>query len=453
MKSHNKSLQKIATYGALALVLMTMPALVSNTGVNLGSLAVAAEDDRPKSKYAEKKTKRVQAMSPAFAKKFQKIDEAAQAGNLPEMKVGLDEITQDMDRYSEYEQATTWNYLAYYYYEVEDLKAALNAYQKVVSFYEYLTDAFVARTLYSIAQLHYLQEDYRKAIDAMYEWMDVTENVTPESKMLLCQAHYQVGEFDQSLRWVEEAIADYQSEGKVPKENWWRIQRAIYYDKKNMPKVAEILETMVVYYPKARYWRQLGGIYSELGRDLDTLVAYDVLHIQNLLEKDMHLRNLAHMYLGAEVPYKAAQIIEWGMKKGYIEESVKDLKMLAEALYQANEVKRSIPIMERAAKMSDDGVLMERLAGMYYNDDQYKEAIDAANEARRKGGLKRPGGNYMYEGMALASLERYSEAEKVFRKAAEYEKSKKAAQGWIKYVQNEKRRLDEIRKSRERFSS
>ncbi len=453
MKLHIESLRKFASNGVLVLALAAMPALVANIGLGSGSLAQAAEEERPPSKYANKKTKRVQAMSPAFAKKFQPIDEAAQAEDWVTMKAGLDEIIEKSDRYSEYELATTWNYLAYYYYEAENLKAALNAYQKVVSYHEFLTTPAIARALYSIAQLHYVQEDYKKAIEAMYEWMDIAETVTPANKMLLCQAHYQVEEFDKALRWVEEAIADYQAEGKVPKENWWRIQQAIYYDKKDMPKVTEILETLITYYPKAKYWRQLGGMYNELGRSMDSLVAYDSLHLQKLLEKDIHLRNLAHMYLGAEVPYRAAQIMEWGMKKGFIEESSKDLKILAEALYRANEVKRSIPIMLRAAKMAEDGVLMERLAGMYFSDDRFEETIEAANEARRKGGLKRPGGNYVFEGMALASLKRFTEAEKVFLKAAEYEKSKKAAKNWIKYIKSEKRRYDEIRKNKERFKS
>lgn len=453
MRRQTKLLQRIAECGVFAMVLAVMPAMVSNSGLKLGSVTAAAEDDSPASRFGSRKTKRVQAMSPAFSKRFQRVADAAEAGKWDQMKARLDQLLEDMDRHSKYEQAMTWNYLGYYYYEVQNYKAATDSYQKVIDFHEHLTDAFVARTLYSIAQLYYVQEDYRKAINTLYEWMEISESVTPTNKVLLGQAHYQVKELDKALRWVEEAIADYETEGKVPEENWWGIQKVIYYDKKNLRKVTEILEELVVHYPKAKYWRQLGGMYGELGRDLDRLVAYDILYLQNFLNKDTRLRGLAYMYLGADVPYKAAQIVEWGMKNGVIEESPNDLKMLAEALYAAQEVKRSIPIMERAAHMSEDGGLMERLAGMYLSDDQYEEAIKAANEARRKGKLRRPGGNYMNEGMALVGLKRYNDAEKAFRKAKEYERTKRAAEDWITWVRAERKRLDEIRKSQERYAS
>ncbi len=445
-------LQKVANRGVFAIALVVVPVLPFGSGIGSGSVALALEDDPP-ARYASKKTKRVQAMSPAFSRVFQRIADAADAGKWDIMKARLDLILEKIDRYSRYEQAMTWNYVGYYYYEVEDFPAATRAYQKVIDLQDYLTDAFVARTLYSIAQLHYVQEDYRKTIATMYEWMEISDIVSPGNKVLLGQAYYQIKEYDKALRWVEEAIADYETEGKIPEENWWGIQKVIYYDKKNLRKVTEILETLVVHYPKAKYWQQLGGMYGELGRDLDRLVAYDLLYLQNFLKKDTRLRGLAYMYMGAKVPYKAAQIVEWGMKEGYIDESVNDLKMLAEALYAAQEVKRSIPLMERAARMSEDGVLMERLAGMYLSDDQYQEAAEAAIEARSKGKLKRPGGNYMNEGMALSGLKRYKEAEKAFRKALEYERTKRAAQDWIDWVLSEKKRENEIRKSRELYAS
>lgn len=447
MSPQVKSLKAVLGTGAMALALLAAPALVPQS-VNLGSTAHAAEEQKPSPKYAKKKTKRVQAMRPKVGKKFQVVQEAAEAENWSEMKRQLDLMKGEMAKYNQFESATVWSMYAYYYYSVENYKQAINSYKNMLKYSDGIPDARITQTLFQIAQLYYAEGDYRTALKYLYQWKDQSEIVTAKNKILIGQAHYQLGELDKSLRWIEEAIADYKAKGKVPEENWYGIQKVIYYDKKNMKKVAEILETLVTYYPKAKYWRQLGGIYSELGRNMDRLVAYDALMIQGKLTKESRLRGLAYMYLGAEVPYKAAQIMEWGVKNGHIEKTEKNYELWGSALYAAVETKKAIPVMEQAAKLSKKGDLMARLAGVYFSDDQFKKTVTAARSARKKGGIKRPGTNWMNEGMALASLKRFGEAERAFTNAAKYEKNKKGANAWLKYISQERRRQKAIADSK-----
>ena len=55
--------------------------------------------------------------------------------------------------------------------------------------------------------------------------------------------------------------------------------------KNNYNKVISILEKLVKHYPKWTYWRQLGGMYGEREREMDRLVATEVVYLNGQLTK------------------------------------------------------------------------------------------------------------------------------------------------------------------------
>ena len=102
---------------------------------------------------------------------------------------------------------------------------------------------------------------------------------------------------------VNAAIADVESKGILPKEGWWSLQRVLYYEKGDYKRVVSILEKLIKHYPKWTYWKQLGGMYGSKERDIDQLVAYDVVYLNGELSSETDVMSMAYMYLGAEVPF------------------------------------------------------------------------------------------------------------------------------------------------------
>ncbi|MDO7636397.1 MAG: tetratricopeptide repeat protein, partial [Porticoccaceae bacterium] len=297
--------------------------------------------------------------------------------------------------------------------------------------------------------LYTVQEDYRNAALQLEAWMKESTIVGADAKMLLAQIYYQLDRKKESLRFVEEAIADVESKDILPKEGWWGLQRVLYYEKGNYPKVTSILEKMVKHYPKWTYWRQLGGMYGEQERETDRLVATEVVYLNNQLETESQVMSMAYMYLGAEVPYRAAKIIEKGMKDGIITRSAKNLEVLGTAWYQSKDLQKAVTALESASKKADTGNLQARLAGIYLDLGRDTEAYRAADRAAKKGGMKRPESNYLIMGNALINLHCYSDAIKAFGssiKVATDEKSKRYPRQWIKYAEAEGDRLDKLRK-------
>jgi len=179
----------------------------------------------------------------------------------------------------------------------------------------------------------------------------------------------------------------------------------------------------------------------------------EMLYDSGDLQKGNQQLNLANLFLLHEVPYKAAVIMDKGMKKGIIDKNVRNLRLLSQAWLQAQESEKAIDPLKRAADLSKDGDLDVRLAQAYLNLDKYKEAIAALETGLKKGGVKRRDTANVMLGLANFELQRFNASIKAFTNASKDKRSKKTATQWLGHVRNEKARKkqleDAIRKQKE----
>jgi tetratricopeptide (TPR) repeat protein len=264
----------------------------------------------------------------------------------------------------------------------------------------------------------------------------------------LAQIYYQLDRKEEALTMLELAIDDVEAKGKLPKERWWSLQRVLYYEKNDYNRVIEILEKLVKHYPKWTFWKQLGGMYGAQERPLDQLVASEVVYLNGKYDKESQVMGVGYMYLAAEVPFKAAQIISKGIDDEIIERNAKNLEVLGTAWYQAKELKRALKALDRASQYSDSGDIQSRMAGIYLDLGNDREAYKASLKAADKGNVKRPSSNYLIMGNALVNMHCYKDAIGAFQKAlkvSETKKEKKFPTQWIRYADVEGTRLDKLR--------
>jgi len=85
-----------------------------------------------------------------------------------------------------------------------------------------------------------------------------------------------------------------------------------------------------------------------------------------------------------------------------------------------------------------------RLTQSYLNLEMWNEAAEAAKAGLAAGGLKRKDtANIMY-GMALFNQKKLEQARRAFQAAGQDNRSKRASQQWIKYVDSEITRRDTL---------
>lgn len=441
-----RSTKILAVFGAA--FLLPLMVTVADPQSVLSTTAVAAEEKKKEPKYKDVKTRQRQSVGARCAKALEKVQVVLEEENWPESMNMLAEVEANPKTCSsDYEQTQIWKFQGYVHYSLEDFASAIAAYRKVINGVGTPPELRLD-TRYTIAQLYTVEERYAEAAKELEIFMSEATIVGADAKVLLAQIYYQLERKADSLSMLEEAINDVEAKGILPKEGWWSLQRVLYYEKNDYKTVVNILEKLIKHYPKWTYWKQIGGMYGELERESDRLVATEVVYLNNQLDKESQVMSMAYMFLGAEVPYRAARIIEKGMKDEIIERNAKNLEVLGTAWYQSKDLKMALKALESASKYSDTGNLQSRLAGIYLDLGRDKKAYLAARKAAKKGGVKRPAANYLVMGNALVNLHCYKDAISAFQKSlkvATDKKSKRYPKQWIRYADTEGNRLGKLR--------
>ena len=435
---------------ALFSVVFLMPIMVSTVVPNsdFGGLVMAEENKEKEPKYKNVKTRKRQSVGAKCGKELEKVQVVLEEEDWPksmEMLEGIEANTKTCK--SPYEQTQLWKFKGYVYYSLDDFPGAIRSYKQVVNG-EGTPEDLRLDTRYTLAQLYTAEEHYAEAAAELEIWIEESTIVSNAARGLLAQIYYQLDRKEDSLTMLELAIDDVESKGKLPKERWWSLQRVLYYEKNDYNRVVEILEKLVKHYPKWTFWKQLGGMYGEQERPLDQLVASEVVYINDKFDKENQVMGMGYMYLAAEVPYKAAQIISKGMDDGIIEKNAKNLEVLGTAWYQAKELNLALSSLDRASQYSDSGDLQARMAGIYLDLGKDKQAYKASLKAADKGSIKRPSSNYLIMGNALVNMHCYKDAISAFQKAlkvSETKKEKKFPTQWIRYADVEGTRLGKLR--------
>ncbi|MAT92592.1 MAG: hypothetical protein CME59_08320 [Halioglobus sp.] len=430
----------------LALPVLALQVAVTQLQTDLGVAPLAAAGAQEEKKKDTRETRRTPALRNKVYEKLAEAQAAAEAKDLNTAEQILDEMiaaSRESTKLNSYELANVWNLKAFIAYSREDYAGALRAYETVVSQPD-IPLAMEINTRYTIAQLYFVQEQWQRGIDALLEWFGMTESPNANAYVLLAQGYYQTKDYDKALANVEKAINIYKEKGNVPKEQWYNLARFLYFEKNDTDKTVATLEELLKYYPKKAYWVQISHMYGEQKREKDQLAAMETAYVQDMLDKGTELTTMAYLYLNADVPYKAAKVMDKGLKSEAIEGKSKDWELTGNAWRQAQEIDRAIPAMEKAASKSDKGELYARLGNIYLDNDQFKKAVTALNKGLQRGGIKRPDTARLVLGMAYFNLKQYDNARKAFKAAGRDERSAKYANQWIKYMDSELERQKQL---------
>jgi len=409
----------------------------------------AAQGSGQASKDDKTKTKQAQAVSKAVYERIQKAQEAVDAEDYASGLKILNSLY-NPDKLTEYEQANVLNYIGFIYYNMEDMASAIRTYEKLLAI-PTLEPQMAKQTTFTMAQLLTVEENenYAKALTTLDKWFVLETNPAPEPFILKAQIHYNLEQYKAMIQPVENAMQVARNRDKPVKENWYGLLNFAYFQEENFEKVRDIQKILLETWPKARYWKSLAGAFTELGQDEKLIYAYDAAYTQGMLEKGPEFVTMAQLYLQAEVPYKAATLLEEKMAAGIVDKSAKNYRLLSQAWQLSMEDKRAIPALISSAALTTDGEVDARLANSYLNVGDYANCVASAKNAVRKGGLKSPDNIQISLGMCLYNQQKYSESRTAFREAAKAPRSRRTSEQWRRVIDAEIERNRQIRLAEE----
>ena len=435
-------------------------ALRQETGLQLlptlDSVAFAAEERK------RRKARRVPNISEMT---FRRLAQAQELMDLKEYDAAL-EVLVEMDRrsrrYNGNELGQVYSMFAFIMFSKEDNPRTIQYYEKVLEQGDDITEGLEHGTMYSLAQLYFVEEEYQRSLDMMNRWLikkaDFGEDPGPNPRYFMGQVYYAMKDYPGATKQIELAITMAEERNMVPiKENWWQLLRFLYFEQDNWDRVLEILHVLVRDYPKRDYWVQLAGIYGQEGYEREQVLAMEVAHAGGYLDRERDVLNYGGLLMQEEVPYRAAKWMQVGFDEELVEATAKNLQSLGQAYQIAQDIDDAIPILENAGKLSEEGEIFSRLSQLYLEKDEYRKCTDAADSALEKG-VDRQYNTEIVLGMCLFNRDRLTQARKTFvtarrhARADKNESVERICNQWITYIDRDRIRRDELAKAEAEFA-
>jgi len=444
------------TQGFLSLPAMLV-ALFCLVGAGGVTPVFAQEDDAA---AEEAQSNRTGSMSEKTYRKLAEAQELADAEDFNGARRVLDELKAS-PKLSGYEKAQIYNFYGYIYFAQDNYAASIDAYNTVLNqpdIPQGLRDA----TLYTLAQLYFTTEKWSKAVELVEEWLKTAANPGPQPYILLGSGYYQLAsdkaeasasDWQNMISPIETAMRIARERDIDIKEQWYLLLRVAYYELNNLEKVKDILEVLVVNWPKKDYWTMLSAMYGELKSEKRQLASYEAAYDQGLLVRSAELVQLSQLFMQAEVPYKAARVLEKGLEAGTVEKNSENYRLLSSAWQLSGEDRKAIPALKEAARMASDGELDVRLANSYLNISDFDQCVEAVQRGLNRGGVKSESNAYIVLGMCQFEKDNYEAAKKAFRSASRDEKNKKTASQWLQFIEREQQRIEQLERSMEQMRS
>ena len=390
------------------------------------------------SEAAQQETRKTPAMRERVYSRLSEAQACADEDDMPCARELLDRVRQ-MSNLNSYEIAQMWNFYAFIYFSQDNYREAIRAYENVLQQVD-LPLGLETTTTFTLTQLYFQEERFEDSLAMLERWFVLTPTPAPDPYVLKAQIYYSLERFREGIEPVRTAIQVAMDQERELRENWYRLLNVFYYELEEYPNVIGVLTTMIEMWPKREYFIQLSAMYGQEGDEGRQLALFETAYEAGWLLRSSEIVNLSQLLLQADIPYKAAKILEKGLEDGIVESTESNWRVLAQAWQLAQEDEEAIPALSRAAGLADDGVLDVRLAQSHQNLAQWQNCVDAARSGIRKGDLRRSDQANMILGACLFELGEFDAARNAFGDAEKDSRSRTGARSWMRYVDAEEDR-------------
>jgi len=330
-----------------------------------------------------------------------------------------------------YLQAIVNQALAHVEWSRNNYESSLVLFEKALAL-DALPDPAHFALFYQVAQLYYMQGRYPEATERLDLWFCVAppESITAAAYVLRAALFVQREDYAGALKAIEAAI----SQDSRPSESWYQLKLAAQLELEHYAQAADTLEAMITHWPDRKtYWVQLSQINHRLKKEEESLAVLALAYRNNLLEEQADLLYLSSLYSNAAIPYKAAEVLEKGIRDGVVEPSRRHWTLVAESWYAADEMERSLAAFEEAGKTARMGDVDLRRGFILVDLERWPAAVESLDRALEKGGLDelKTGEAYLLRGMAQFNLGNLDDARADWSAAGRYEKTRDAARQWM----------------------
>lgn len=332
---------------------------------------------------------------------------------------------------NDYEKALALQTRAYVH--VDRSKLALAARDlRAAAALEALPDERQTELFFNIGQILLSMEKPREAVASFETWHARASKPSPDALYTVAVAYAQSNRYAEALPFLNRAI---RGKGRKAPTNWREVQLACLVQLKRWDPAIRVLTDLVEEdFENPKRWKQLSALYAEAGRSGESVAVLEAMYWNDLLVEQDDIVLLARNLLAANVPTKAARILEQSMKRGRVKKTAETLELLGTAYVTSSDREAAIGPLLAAARRSKQGRLFKEVGQLYLELEDYAEAAKNLRRALAAGGLRQPGQTYVLLGVAEYRGRRIGAARAAFKKAATFDDGRRAARSWLGFL-------------------
>ena len=293
-----------------------------------------------------------------------------------------------------------------------------------------------AKRLKQIVQLYSAARNYRKIIKSANAYLKQVGS-DPGVQYMLAQTYSARKDFSRARASIKRLIADYQRRGRRPKEAWLSLLRFSEHALNNTNGERAVLEKLVRYYPKPKYWEALIVAASKTiqGRTSSLDIARIKYRTGGIDTADEFM-NMAQDALQQHLPGEAATVVKAGIKKGVLgtgPQKDRHLRLANMAKRQVAQDRKVLSQRDKAAADSRKGE-DDVMVGMSYWAYGESDKALAAIERGIKQGVTDTDDAQLRLGIVLLTSGKESKARRAFKPISKGSSAAKIAELWNLYA-------------------
>lgn len=362
-----------------------------------------------------------------LASKLKKMYELSQEDDAVATEKAAQEVLAS-DMATAYEKSLAAQIIAVSYIDRDDYPKAIEYFDRALAENGLPNDSHY-QIMYQVAQLYMQDEEYEKALTYLDRFVSETRSEKPEQLAVRGNILYRIERFPEAIESLNKAIS---AAGDAAQTPWYQLLMAAYADTEQFDKAGQVAEQLLAKNPDDKpLIRNLASIYINADLNDKAIALLEGAKSRGLLSEERDYRQLYQLYHFAEKEAQAIATIEEGLAKGVLPETLETYRTLAEANYFSENIPAAINAYKKAAVYAKDGEVSLNLARVLYEEERWAEAKQAVNDAVAKG-VRRPGDAYIVLGGVELELGNRNAAIAAYREAAKYPETENNAKAWLK---------------------
>ena len=284
-------------------------------------------------------------------------------------------------------------------------------------------------------QLALGDEEYELARQMFEDWLATTMQVADSGQLFsAAYANYMTRHLDEAVDLVERAI----SGNAAAPDSWHRLHYQVLFDLERYDEAELILLGLLERTPANEgYWRLLANHHLRREDSVKALAALTIAKQIEVLTDIENLLRIVSLFIVAEAPDRGARMLERALADAELEPDFEILRRLGDLLLLSREKARAISALQRAAAVAPDGKTHELLAGIWFNDREWRNAHDAYVSAIEKGGVDDVDRLYLLAGVSAMRAGMTKEAKSALTEASRSTALRPQAQAMLEKLAGE----------------